>query len=100
MGLPENIKQARLAAGLTQMQLAKRVGVTLQAVSEWETGKSGPHKRLPRIAAALKTTVPRLWGLPEGLDPMEQAIIDLVRRASPAEQERMLRILRATSDDE
>ena len=38
-----NIRVARLAAGLTQGQLAERVGATsLMAVSRWETGMHRP----------------------------------------------------------
>jgi transcriptional regulator with XRE-family HTH domain len=100
MGIGENIRRAREAAGLTQRQLAKRVGVTFQSVNQWESGGRFQMERLPRIAMALKTTVARLYGLPEGLDPLEQEVIDLFRRESPQEQARMLRILRATRDHE
>ena len=34
------IKQARLEAGLTQAQAAERIGVTYQAISNYERGKN------------------------------------------------------------
>ena len=36
------IAERRKAAGLTQMQLAEKLGITDRAVSKWETGKSLP----------------------------------------------------------
>ena len=36
------IAQRRKAAGLTQLQLAERLGITDRAVSKWETGKAMP----------------------------------------------------------
>lgn len=40
------IRQCREAGGLTQQQLADKVGVTNKAVSKWETGKSMPDVAL------------------------------------------------------
>lgn len=55
------IKKARLIAGVTQEQLAARVGVSAGAVSQWETGQSHPNvKRLKVIAGVLGTTVDKL----------------------------------------
>jgi transcriptional regulator with XRE-family HTH domain len=47
MSLAKRIKEARLAAGMTQQQLADKCGISMQAVSAWEHGRSktitGPH---------------------------------------------------------
>ena len=40
--LAENIRRYRKSLGLTQEQLAERLGVTLGAVSKWERGSSEP----------------------------------------------------------
>lgn len=40
MKLAERFKEARLAAGLTQQQVADACGISMQAVSHWETGRS------------------------------------------------------------
>ena len=40
------IRQCREAGGLTQQQLADKLGVTNKAVSKWETGKSMPDVAL------------------------------------------------------
>lgn len=53
---------ARKAAGLTQAELAAKVGVCRTAVAAWESGKSyPPADRLPTIAAALSCTVDDLY---------------------------------------
>ena len=41
--LAENIRSCRKSLGLTQEQLAERLGVTLGAVSKWERGSSEPE---------------------------------------------------------
>ena len=40
--LAENIRAYRKSMGLTQDQLAEKLGVTLGAVSKWERGSSEP----------------------------------------------------------
>lgn len=40
MKLAENVKAARRELGMTQEQLAETMGVTVGAVSKWESGVS------------------------------------------------------------
>ena len=40
------IAECRKTAGLTQMQLAERLGITDRAVSKWETGKAMPDSSI------------------------------------------------------
>ena len=57
MMLGEHIAARRRALGLTQGQLAERLDVSFQAVSQWERGETAPElTRLYDIAAALETT--------------------------------------------
>lgn len=57
------IRKYREAAGLTQAQLAERIGVTLGAVSQWELGLCNPKsEHLPKLAAALGCTIGNLYG--------------------------------------
>lgn len=39
------IRQARARAGLTQQQLAAKVGVTLRTIGNWERGESVPRNK-------------------------------------------------------
>ena len=40
--------------GITQTELAKRVGISFQSVNRWMTGKSNPsYVYIPKIAEAL-----------------------------------------------
>lgn len=49
------IRQRRLAAGLTQAELARRVGVQTSQVSRWERGVAEPSARhARRLARALQ----------------------------------------------
>ena len=55
----EKIKAFRLDAGLSQTQLAQKLGISSQAVSKWETNFSQPDiTLLPEIAS--------LFGIPMG----------------------------------
>ena len=48
-----NIKKHRELFGLTQAQVAKKVGVGANAVSQWETGARSPCVRHIQLLAAL-----------------------------------------------
>lgn len=57
------LAQLRRDSGMTQEQLASRLGVTFQAVSKWETGASCPDiQLLPRIADVFGVTLDALFG--------------------------------------
>lgn len=59
------IAARRKALGLTQMQLAGRLGVTDRAVSRWERGVGAPEiSLLAPLAAALEITTDELLGNP------------------------------------
>ncbi len=47
------ILEARQRRGLSQRALAEALGVTVQAVSQWENGKTDPRSRLGPLSAAL-----------------------------------------------
>lgn len=49
------IARLRLARGLSQVELAKLLGVSEFTVQKWETGKRNPRaKRLKRLARILR----------------------------------------------
>lgn len=56
-----NIKKLRIAAGLTQVQFAKKLNVDQSTVSLWESGKSKPQRKLhKKLAKLLGCTVDEL----------------------------------------
>ena len=58
----KNIKQLRVAQNMTQRALAWQLGVSEQAVSKWETGKSYPAvPLLPAIAEIFEIPIDKLF---------------------------------------
>jgi transcriptional regulator with XRE-family HTH domain len=56
------IRQARLAAGLDQAELARRLGVGQQLISRWECGYFAPRDHLrPVVASELGCAVEDLF---------------------------------------
>lgn len=61
MTIGERIKAFRKASGLSQEKVAELVGVSRQAVTKWESGKSAPStENLFRLAEIFGTTVDML----------------------------------------
>ena len=74
MTLGERIQTHRKRAGLSQEQLAERVGVSRQAVTKWESGKSTPGTgHLFRLAEVFGTTVDRLLSPEDAAPPAPPA---------------------------
>lgn len=62
--LGKRIADARHVLGLTQKDLANKVGVTAQAVSKWERGSSCPDiSILDKIADSLGVSVSEILGV-------------------------------------
>ena len=58
-----HLKQLREAAGMTQRALGDRVGVSPQAVAQWEAGVKRPSvANLTKLADVLKTTTDAILG--------------------------------------
>lgn len=57
----KNIRRQRTKKGLTQDQLAERLNVTRQAISNWETGKTQPDiETVTRLAEVFEISVEEL----------------------------------------
>lgn len=70
------IQQKRKEAGLTQAQLADRLGVTAPAVNRWEKDLSFPDAALlAPLARCLKTDLNDLFSFYEALSPKERELI-------------------------
>lgn len=84
--LSENIAKYRKAAGMTQEELGRRVGVTTQAVSKWECGGMPDPGLLPGLSDALGVSIDALFGR-DGQDYVD--VLRLVETAivnTPQEQ--------------
>ncbi len=86
MNVNERIKSRRIACGLTQDQVASRVGVTRVAVSHWERGGADPNGRyLNELAAALGVSVDwLLTGKEEGTMGVSEPPFPGYRNVEPA----------------
>ena len=63
--LSDQIKFFRNQLGWTQEELAEKVGVTFQAVSKWENGKTAPDiMLLPTLAKIFSCTIDELFSMP------------------------------------
>ena len=61
MTMGDRIKKARLAAGMTQQELAGHVGMGVATLSKLEKDRTSPRvEAVERLAAALARTVPHL----------------------------------------
>lgn len=98
--LGENIKTKRKLLGLTQEQLAERLGVTFRSVSRWENGTTYPDMEiLPELAKVFDTTVDSLLGYGEREEkkPCEDVLRELqdaLESESIDEIKRLMRELR------
>ncbi len=77
----KTIAEARRALGMTQLELAQKMGVTDKAVSKWERDLSCPDvSTLPRLAQVLGLSMEALLvqELPSGPAPKPGGILELV----------------------
>lgn len=72
MAINHELRQLRLARGMTQEQAAERLGVTRQALSSYETGRTRPDlDTLLRLAEVYGTD---LEGILYGQEPARRAL--------------------------
>ncbi len=103
----KRLKAARIAKGVTQTELAARIGVTAQAVSSFEKGTKEPKMEMvKRIAEALGISVAELYGRTDLTDLWSNAAcrgycLIAMRRANlrPGVQRRVLIVLEQCFDD-
>jgi transcriptional regulator with XRE-family HTH domain len=95
------IRATRRERGLTQDELAERVGVSRSAVAQWETGRTGQVTgNLSRIAGALQVNVEFLMvgddkrAAGEVGQGDELALLRLYRECEPEDRQMLLRTAR------
>ena len=82
MEIGNKIKQLRNKSGLTQEQLATKLGISPQSVSKWETGTTMPDiTLLPTLAGELGVTIDDLFDL-----TVEQKLHRIERRMDIEEE--------------
>ncbi len=80
------ITSKRKEQGLTQLQLAEKLGITDRAVSKWETGKSLPDASLmPELCKLLKITINDLLcgevvSVENYNEKAEKALLEMVKK--------------------
>jgi len=68
------IREHRIQRGLTQRQLAEKLGISQAAVGKWETGTADPRMRqLRALAEALECSIDELCGRQPAAAAPEQA---------------------------
>lgn len=90
MMIARKIRQARIDQNMTQMNLADAMGVSYQAVSNWERGNSMPDiSKLEELCSVLHITVNELLGVEDTsqavkvMDAQEMTVEEL-KEAAPA----------------
>lgn len=84
MNVAKIIKQKRMEKNLTQMQLADALGISYQAVSNWERGNSMPDiSKLGELSTVLGCSVEELLGD----DDKAKVVEDMIKGEEPKEMD-------------
>lgn len=106
MEIGDRIRRERRAAGLTQEQLADRIGVDKSAVGQWESPNSRKGittENLLKVAGALAIGVERLTSdndardRLETTDPREITLVRLYRLMTPIQKDAHLKLFHAST---
>ena len=83
--LKDNIKKARLDAGLTQIEVAERLGVAQAQYARWENGGRNPKdETIEKLADIFGTSFEILKGRDDGLEE----IVSLLKEYELTEEEK------------
>lgn len=83
--LKDNIKKARLDVGLTQKEVAEKLGVAQAQYARWENGGRNPKdETVEKLAKIFNTSFETLKGRDDGLEE----IVSLLREYELTEKEK------------
>lgn len=83
----KQLQMLRKQSGITQEQLADRLGVTAQAVSKWENGSYPDGDLLPKIADIFDVSIDNLYGRGEEKCSFEQQVLNHMRAIADSSQD-------------
>ncbi len=79
----KNIKKARVSSGLSQKELAEKLGVSDKTISAYETGRAfPPTPTLAKIAEITKTDVANIIGVENGESNIEKRLKNIEKHLS------------------
>lgn len=91
MGIGDNIRRYRHAAGLSQAELAEIIGKTRSAVSQYESNTTTPYMYvIEKIADALHVSTADIITESEKLTAYEKELLDVARMISTDGQRQLL----------
>lgn len=97
-GVAGRIRESRRGLGLTQEELARRIGVSRSAIAQWETDRTGQVRaNLARVAAVLGVSIGYLLngesdGIALGAETAgERALLNLYRQIQDDGRAELLR---------
>jgi transcriptional regulator with XRE-family HTH domain len=101
MSFGKNIRNARIAGGLTQQALGEAIGVVSQTVSKWERDESLPDAELlPELAELLNVSIDLLFDRVPGKEEAEETIKRRLMAMTDAERtESILRFQRLAMEE-
>ena len=90
MGIGENIRRYRKAAGLSQAELAKRIGKTRSAISQYESNTTTPYMYVIDKIANVLCVSPENIVSNTALTAYEKELLDVARMISTDGQRQLL----------
>lgn len=88
------LKQLRIEAGLTQVEVVRRIGCARQTYLDFEKGKTSPKvETLIKIADALKVSVSELVSVPDYTEPERTTYMRKIGKLSDEKLEAICMLL-------
>lgn len=89
------IRAARERLGLTQAQVAEKVGVARETVGNWETGQTDPKNKRARLLDVLGLSTPMVEEEAPAVAELTNTLREAFEGLEPAEQEELAALAKA-----